>query len=118
LTRTFFYRRNGIVIDPTAFAPVLKKNTEPKSESVTGAGCEQFKVSRSPVRKALLALEKEGSVVLLNYRGAIVTPLSAEEADQNREGGETGCSALLFQSFELQNRSKLAGSLITVTGLS
>jgi hypothetical protein len=30
----------------------------------------------------------------------------------------TGCSALLFQSFELQNRSKLAGSLVTVTGLS
>jgi DNA-binding GntR family transcriptional regulator len=37
---------------------------------------EQFKVSRSPVREALLALEKEGSVVLLPYRGAIVTPLS------------------------------------------
>src|SRR5271165_2698881 len=37
---------------------------------------------------------------------------------QNREGGERVFSALLFQSFQLQNRSKLAGSLITVTGLS
>ncbi len=46
---------------------------------------EQFKVSRSPVREALLALEKEGSVVLLPYRGAIVTALSAEEAEEIAE---------------------------------
>jgi DNA-binding GntR family transcriptional regulator len=47
--------------------------------------CEQFKVSRSPIREALLALEKEGSVMLLPYRGAIVTPLSAEEAEEIAE---------------------------------
>jgi DNA-binding GntR family transcriptional regulator len=38
-----------------------------------------FEVSRSPVREALLALEKEGTVAMEPYKGAIVKPLSAEE---------------------------------------
>ena len=41
---------------------------------------EMFEVSRSPVREALLALEKEGTVIMEPYKGAIVKPLSAEEA--------------------------------------
>jgi DNA-binding GntR family transcriptional regulator len=41
---------------------------------------EMFKVSRSPIREALLALESEGTVVMEPYRGGIVKPLSAEEA--------------------------------------
>ena len=40
---------------------------------------EKCKVSRSPVREALLTLEKEGTLVISPYRGAIVKPLSAEE---------------------------------------
>lgn len=39
-----------------------------------------FKVSRSPVREALFALEKEGTVLMEPYKGAVVKPLSAEEA--------------------------------------
>ena len=39
----------------------------------------KFQVSRSPVREALLALEKEGTVAMEAYKGAIVKPLSAKE---------------------------------------
>src|ERR1700758_754362 len=41
---------------------------------------EKFEVSRSPVREALLALEKEGTVTMSPYKGAIVTPLSVAES--------------------------------------
>jgi DNA-binding GntR family transcriptional regulator len=41
---------------------------------------EKCEVSRSPVREALLALEKEGTVIISPYRGAIVKPLSEQEA--------------------------------------
>jgi DNA-binding GntR family transcriptional regulator len=40
---------------------------------------EKFEVSRSPVREALLAMEKEGTVITSPYKGAIVRPLSATE---------------------------------------
>jgi DNA-binding GntR family transcriptional regulator len=40
---------------------------------------EKFEVSRSPVREALISLEKEGTVIISPYKGAIVRPLSATE---------------------------------------
>ena len=40
---------------------------------------DRFAVSRSPVREGLLALEKEGTVSIGPYRGAMVRPLSAAE---------------------------------------
>jgi DNA-binding GntR family transcriptional regulator len=40
---------------------------------------DRFKVSRSPVREALVALEKEGTVIINPYKGASVKPLSAAE---------------------------------------
>jgi DNA-binding GntR family transcriptional regulator len=39
-----------------------------------------FEVSRSPVREALFALEKEGTVIMEPYKGAVVRPLSSDEA--------------------------------------
>jgi DNA-binding GntR family transcriptional regulator len=39
----------------------------------------KFEVSRSPVREALVALEKEGTVSMSPYKGAIVKPLSVAE---------------------------------------
>jgi DNA-binding GntR family transcriptional regulator len=41
---------------------------------------KMFNVSRSPVREALFALEKEGTVIVEQYKGATVKPLSPEEA--------------------------------------
>jgi DNA-binding GntR family transcriptional regulator len=41
---------------------------------------EKFEVSRSPIREALLALEKEGTVIISPFRGAMIKPLSWEEA--------------------------------------
>ena len=40
---------------------------------------EKSALSRSPVREALLALEKEGTVIVSPYKGAVVKPLSAAE---------------------------------------
>jgi DNA-binding GntR family transcriptional regulator len=59
---------------------------------------KMFNVSRSPVREVLLALEKEGTVVMEPYKGATVKPLSPEEAFGHRGsqvgsdyvGGQTG----------------------------
>ena len=45
----------------------------------TGLG-EMFKVSRSPVREALFALESEGTVIMEPYKRAILKPLSPDEA--------------------------------------
>ena len=40
---------------------------------------EKFEVSRQPVREALLTLEKEGTVIMSPYKGAMVKPLSVAE---------------------------------------
>jgi len=41
---------------------------------------ERFGVSRSPVREALIALEKEGTVIMEPFKGATVKTLSPQEA--------------------------------------
>ena len=45
----------------------------------------RFKVSRSPVREALQALESEGTLVAVPYSGAMVRPLSPAEIDEIAE---------------------------------
>jgi DNA-binding GntR family transcriptional regulator len=41
---------------------------------------KRFEVSRSPIREALQAFEKEGTVITEPYKGAVVKSLSPEEA--------------------------------------
>jgi DNA-binding GntR family transcriptional regulator len=40
---------------------------------------DKFEVSRSPVREALVSLEKEGTLIVSPYKGAMVNPLSVAE---------------------------------------
>src|SRR5215469_1010909 len=58
---------------------ILDETFKPGERLPEGQLGEMFKVSRSPVREALLALEKEGTVAMEPYKGAIVKPLSAGE---------------------------------------
>ena len=80
-------RNNEQEIEKTPFLVVQKirdaildetfKPGERLPESALG---EMFNVSRSPVREVLLALEKEGTVVMESFKGATLKPLSQEEA--------------------------------------
>ena len=82
-------RKNATESQQTEKAPVVvvKRLREAILDEVFKPGdhlgeielAERSEVSRSPVREALLALEKEGTVIVSPYKGAIVKPLSAEE---------------------------------------
>jgi len=76
------------------------------------------KDSRSPADAAANRKPANAEAAVAVEGSTLPGDLGERLVVQNREGGERVFSALLFQSFELQNRSKLAGSLITVTGLS
>jgi DNA-binding GntR family transcriptional regulator len=58
---------------------ILDETFEPGDRLVEDELAERFQVSRSPVREALLALEKEGTVTMSPYKGAVVKPISAAE---------------------------------------
>jgi DNA-binding GntR family transcriptional regulator len=58
---------------------ILDEVFKPGDHLTEGELVEKFEVSRSPVREALLALEKEGTVIISPYKGAIVKPLSVAE---------------------------------------
>jgi DNA-binding GntR family transcriptional regulator len=59
---------------------ILDETFKPGERLPEGQLGKMFNVSRSPVREVLLALEKEGTVVMEPYKGATVKPLSPEEA--------------------------------------
>jgi DNA-binding GntR family transcriptional regulator len=58
---------------------ILDEVFQPGERLVEVDLAEKFEVSRQPVREALLALEKEGTVIMSPYKGAIVKPLSVAE---------------------------------------
>jgi DNA-binding GntR family transcriptional regulator len=59
---------------------ILDETFKPGDRLPEAELAELFEVSRSPVREALLALEKEGTVIVAPYKGAMVKPLSPDEA--------------------------------------
>jgi len=59
---------------------ILDETFKPGERLPEGQLGKMFNVSRSPVREALFALEKEGTVVVESFKGATVKPLSPEEA--------------------------------------
>jgi DNA-binding GntR family transcriptional regulator len=58
---------------------ILDETFEPGERLPEEQVGKMFNVSRSPIREALLALEKEGTVIISPYKGAIVKRLSAAE---------------------------------------
>jgi DNA-binding GntR family transcriptional regulator len=58
---------------------ILDETFKPGERLPESELAEMFKVSRSPIREALFALENEGTVTTEPYRGAILKPLSTEE---------------------------------------
>jgi DNA-binding GntR family transcriptional regulator len=59
---------------------ILDENFKPGERLPEDQLGKMFNVSRTPAREALFALEKEGTVVMEPYKGAILKPLSPEEA--------------------------------------
>ena len=59
---------------------ILDENFKPGERLPEDQLWKMFNVSRTPAREALFALEKEGTVVMEPYKGAILKPLSPEEA--------------------------------------
>jgi DNA-binding GntR family transcriptional regulator len=64
---------------------ILDETFKPGERLPESELAEMFKVSRSPIREALFALENEGTVTTEPYRGAILKPLSPEEVSDIAE---------------------------------
>jgi len=58
---------------------ILEEVFEPGDRLLEADLAEKFEVSRQPIREALVALEKEGTVIISPYKGAMVKPLSVAE---------------------------------------
>jgi DNA-binding GntR family transcriptional regulator len=64
---------------------ILDETFRPGDRLIEVELAEKFEVSRQPVREALLALEKEGTVIMSPYKGAMVKPLSVAEVEDIAE---------------------------------
>ena len=73
-------RKTPSIVIEQIRAAILDKMYKPGERLMEADVATQFKVSRSPVREALQALESEGTLVATPYAGAMVRPLSPAEA--------------------------------------
>lgn len=76
-------------------AGILDRRFADNEMLAEGRIAQETGVSRTPVREALLRLQSEGMVALLPKRGALVLPVSAQEASDllaTRELVETHCA--------------------------
>ena len=60
---------------------IVDQTVRPGARLKEVALCEQFRVSRAPIREALRLLESRGLVQIVSRRGVRVTQLSAQEVD-------------------------------------
>jgi DNA-binding GntR family transcriptional regulator len=74
----------GIVIEQIR-AAILDGLYTPGERLMEADVAAQFKVSRSPVREALQALESESTLLATPYSGALVRPLSSAEFNEIAE---------------------------------
>ncbi|MFY0543579.1 GntR family transcriptional regulator [Brevibacillus sp. H7] len=61
---------------------ILKREFKPGERLVQEELAEAMGVSRMPIREALRQLEKEGLVTLEPHKGAIVTPVTADDIEE------------------------------------
>lgn len=61
---------------------ILKREFKPGERLVQEELAEAIGVSRMPIREALRQLEKEGLVTLEPHKGAIVTPVTADDIEE------------------------------------
>ena len=81
---------------------VLEGELAPGSRVPEKQLCEQFGISRTPLREALKVLASEGLLELLPNRGAVVTKLTARDVDEMFEvmgalealSGELACARI------------------------
>jgi DNA-binding GntR family transcriptional regulator len=74
------HEHEAVVVVKRIRDAILDETFKPGDRLTEAELGKMFEVSRSPVREALFALEKEGTVIMEPYKGAIVKPLSPEEA--------------------------------------
>lgn len=75
----------GVQVYETIKNSILSLELQPGTVLSIGELAEQFEVSRTPVRDALLLLEKDELVTLIPHKGAKVTEITAKDVQEMYE---------------------------------